>query len=167
MKKLLIIFNLIIVLNCSAQTYQELQDIFYYTSKKLDAARDSLNALKRLDSVILIQKEQLRKDSMVIANNFVLSSNYEKQIDLLSDELYKKEEKPVFEFRGFYLGLSPYCVVDSSLIRNTIWSNLKYELTGLFKFNAFDKVDFSLGMGFPFKAENPYIKAQLEWRVFK
>lgn len=167
MKKIIILLCVIITSNCFAQTYQELQDIFYFTSKKLDAARDSINSLKRLDSVILIQKKQLQKDSTIIANDSVLNSHYQKQINILSEELYEKEEKPSFEFRGFYLGLSPYCPLDSNIIKGSIWGNIKYDIAGTFKFNILNQLDFSFGLGFPIRKENPYLKANIEWRVFK
>jgi hypothetical protein len=167
MKKIIIFLNLIISINCMSQTYNELRDIFFFTSQKLDAARDSINTLKRLDSVILIQANQLKKDSAIIKNDSMLNLNYQKQIDILSDELYRKEEKSIFEFRGFYLGLSPFYVLDSNMVKSSIWNNLKYDITGTFKFNISNQLDLSCGLAFPLRSENPYIKANIEWRIFK
>jgi hypothetical protein len=167
MNKLIILLNLLFALNCMAQTYQELQDIFYFTSKKLDAARDSISALKRLDSVIQIQKKQLQKDSMIIANESVLNSNYQKQINILSEELYKKDEKPSFEFRGFYMGLSSFYCLDSNIIKYSVWENMKYNVTGTFKFNILDRIDFSCGIEIPLRKEKFFINTNLDWRIFK
>jgi hypothetical protein len=167
MKKILILLNLIIAINCMSQTYEELQDIFFYTSKKLDATRDSLNALKSLDSVIVLQKKQLGKDSVILKNDSMILSSYEKQINILTEELYKKPEKPLFEFRGFYMGLSSFYNVDSNIVKNTFWESTKYDITGTFKFNIIDRIDLSLGVGIPVRKENFFIKTNLEWRIFK
>jgi hypothetical protein len=167
MKKLFILLNLFIVINCMSQTYEELQDIFYFTSKKLDAARDSLNALKNLDSVINIQKKQLAKDSVILKNDSVLYANYEKKVSILSEELYKRDVKPVFEFKGFFAGLSSSYLLDSNIIKNTIWNSLKYDLTGSLKFTFFDKIDLSCAIGIPVRKENIFLKTNIEWRIFK
>lgn len=167
MKKLIIFLNLLITINCMSQTYEELQDIFYYTSKKLDAARDSINTLKRLDSVIVIQKKQLQKDSSIFKNDSVLNANYKKQINILSEEIYKKDEQPAFQFRGFYVGISSFYGVDSNIFKNSVWNSLKYDITGTFKFNVLNRIDISCGIGLPMRKENLFIKANIDWRVFK
>jgi|WetSurMetagenome_2_1015567.scaffolds.fasta_scaffold181988_1 hypothetical protein len=168
MKKIIIIILVLIFsTKCMSQTYEELQDIFFYTSKKLDAARDSLNALKRLDSVIIIQKNQLVKDSVRQRNDSLISSSFEKQVNILTGELYKQSEKPAFEFRGFYVGLSSLYKVDSNIVKSTFWESLKYDITGTFKFNILDKIDLSIGIGIPIRKENFITKANIEWRIFK
>lgn len=167
MGKLIILFSLIFTVNCMSQTYEELQDIFYYTSSKLDAARDSINALKSLDSVVNLQKKQLAKDSVVLKNDSILYANYEKKVDILSEELYRKDIKPAFEFRGFYAGLSSMYIIDSNIVSTTVWNSLKYDLTGYFKFSLFDRIDLSCGLGIPVRKENIFLKTNIEWRIFK
>lgn len=167
MVKLIILFSLIFTTNCMSQTYEELQDVFYYTSAKLDAARDSINALKSLDSVINLQKKQLAKDSAVIKNDSILYANYERKVDILSEELYKKDITPQFEFRGFYAGLSSIYMLDSNIIKNTFWNTLKYDITGFLKFSLFDRLDLSCGFGIPVRKENIFLKTNIEWRIFK
>jgi hypothetical protein len=167
MKKIIILLILILSVKCMSQTYEELQDIFFYTSKKLDAARDSIVALKRLDSIIVIQNIQLKKDSTIQKNDSIIQSSFEKQINILTEEIYKKDIKPTFEFRGFYLGLSSFYNVDSNIIKNTFWGSLKYDVTGTFKFNVLDRIDLSMVIGIPVRKENFFIKTNLEWRIFK
>jgi len=167
LRTVILIAILIFSKDCRSQTYEELQDIFYYTSKKLDAARDSLTAYKNLDSVVSIQKKQLLKDSLILKNDSILRTNFEKKISILTEKLSKKEEIPFFEFRGFYTGLSGAYTLDSTLISNTVWNNIKYDLTGVLKFTFLDRLDLTCGIGIPIRKENIFLKTNIEWRIFK
>lgn len=152
--------------NVYSQTFDELQDIFYYTSKKLDAARDSVQILEKKtdvqDSIINNQKRIIKNDSLVNANN-------EQIIVTLKEQLYYRSEKSAFiEFKGFYAGLTAsYSFNDSVISKHTIIEGTVYDLTGTFKFDIMNKACISGGIGIPLRKEKFYLKISVEYKLFE
>lgn len=162
--KMVIVLLILISTPVYSQTYEELQDIFFYTSKKLDEARDSikiLNSIKaRQDIIIVNHKKVLQKDS-------VLLMNCEQQVEVLKVEAAKIELPAVIKWKGLYPGLSiAYPFNDSVLTKQTFFDGLKYDLTASFKFEVIGKLDVSGIVGIPLRKEKFYIKIQTDWKVF-
>jgi hypothetical protein len=148
-----------------SQTFDELQDIFYYTSKKLDAARDSVRILNQKaglqDSIISNQNKIIKNDSMININN-------EQVIKTLKEQLYKTDdENALIVFKGFYGGLTAaYAFNDEAITKQTIIEGTFYDLTGMFKFDLMNKAMISGGIGIPLRKEKFYLKIAVEYKLF-
>lgn len=162
--KMIIVLLMFVSGSVYSQTYEELQDIFFYTSVKLDQARDSIEIMKSIihkqDSVIQNDKVIIRNDSLEIRNN-------EAAIEMLKGEVTKVELPPMVEWKGFYPGLSiAYPFNDSVLTKQTLLDGLRYDLTAAFKFSIIGRLDIAGIVGIPLRKEKFYIKLQTDWRVF-
>lgn len=163
MKKLLIAL-LLISGTVFGQTYEELQDIFFYTSMKLDQARDSIEIMKKIaykqDSIINNDKKIRAGDSLELLNK-------DAAIELLKGEVTRVELPPMVEWKGFWPGLSvAYPFNDSVLTKQTVFDGLKYDITAAFKFAVMRVIDIAGIIGIPLRKEKFYIKLQTDWRVF-
>jgi hypothetical protein len=162
--KIIILFLLFVSI-CFSQATQEEKDVFFFTSKSLDAARDSISILKKINANL--EAQNTRKDSIIRKDSVLLMVCNEGKTILMQELAdVQVQEKPFIEFRGFFPGWSPSIGFDSNIFRNNIWSNLKHDITGMFKFSIKNKVDISAGVCIPLRREPIYLKANLEWRVF-
>lgn len=163
MKKLLIAL-LLISGTAFGQTFEELQDIFFYTSKKLDQARDSIEIMKKIASK---QDSIINNDKKIRAGDSLELLNKDAAIELLKSEVTKVELPPVVEWKGFWPGLSvAYPFNDSVLTKQTVFDGLQYDITAAFKFSVIGRLDIAGIVGIPLRKEKFYIKLQTDWRVF-
>jgi len=163
MKKLLIGL-LLISGTVFGQTFEELQDIFFYTSKKLDQARDSIEIMKK---IAYKQDSIINNDKKIIAGDSLEMLNKDAALEILKGEVARVELPPVIEWKGFYPGLSvAYPFNDSVLTKQTVFDGLKYDLTAAFKFSVIGRLDIAGIVGIPLRKEKFYIKLQTDWRVF-
>ncbi len=157
----LVLFNNLSV----SQTFEQLQDIFYYTSKKLDAARDSISILEKKTD---LQDSIINNQNRIIKNDSLVNDNNEQIIGTLKEQLFKgSQESGFIEFKGFYAGLTAsYSFNDSIITKHTIIEGTAYDLTGIFKFDVMNKACISGGIGIPLRKDKFYIKISVEWKVF-
>jgi hypothetical protein len=160
----LLLFAVISEISVS-QTYEELQDIFYFTSKKLDAARDSIGILELKTNV---QDSIINNQKRIISNDSLINTNNEQIINTLKEQLYKGNEETGFiQFKGFYAGLTAsYSFNDPAITKQTIIEGTVYDLTGTFRFDVMDKGSLSGSVGIPLRNEKFYVKVCAEWKVF-
>lgn len=145
-------------------TYEELEDIFFYTSTKLDEARDSVSILKEINKK---QMQALQNSLKIQENDSIQLMNCEKQVEILKVEMTKLELPPVIEWKGFYPGISAaYPFNDSVLTKQTIIDGLMFDLTATFKFAVMKLIDVSALIGIPLRKEKFYIKLQTDYRLF-
>lgn len=160
------IFVILILFTVSSfgQTYEELQDIFFYTSKKLDEARDSIrimNQIKARQDIIIGNYKK------VVITDSVQLHNCEQQVEILKIEATKIDMPPLITFRGFYTGVSVNYRFDSEIItQQTIIAGLKYDLTGSFKFEAIGRIDLTGQVYIPLRKESFGIKVNAEYKLF-
>jgi hypothetical protein len=143
----LLLFAVISEISVS-QTYEELQDIFYFTSKKLDAARDSIGILELKTNV---QDSIINNQKRIISNDSLINTNNEQIINTLKEQL----------------GLTAsYSFNDPAITKQTIIEGTVYDLTGTFRFDVMDKGSLSGSVGIPLRNEKFYVKVCAEWKVF-
>jgi hypothetical protein len=143
--------------------YETTRDELYLTYLRLDSSRSILNMQSK--QIENFEKEISFKDSL-ITNLKLTSKNSETESGLLKNELLKKSETNMLEFKGFYAGITAfYRFEDSVLTRQTILGGMKYDLTGTVKFNVNGVLDIETGLSIPIRNEKFAIIIKADWKI--
>ena len=148
--------TLLIFLLTSLSVYSQVPDsVFIYTFYQLQASRDSVKILKEKNA--LLENKIVPSLQEIIQRDSLQLSYYDK----LKTPAVKD---PLFEWQGFYLGISTTYGIDSNVLHNTVLGNLRYAIYGTARLRI-GEVELWGGYEIPFN-DKLRLRAGIGYRLF-